>query len=94
VVVSGAASGIGRASAQHFAECGALVVGTDLNAEALGTLASDRIKVVPGDLTRDADCRRVAEAAAGLGQVTGLLNCTGWSCMARWWTCRKTCGTG
>jgi NAD(P)-dependent dehydrogenase (short-subunit alcohol dehydrogenase family) len=77
VVVSGAASGIGRASAAHFADCGAIVVVTDLNAEGLGTLADDRIHAVPGDLTRDADCRRVADAAGRLGRVTGLLNCTG-----------------
>src|SRR6185369_479287 len=70
VVVSGAASGIGRASALHFADCGAVVVASDLNAEGLATLATDRIHRVAGDLTRDADCRRVAEAAAKLGQVT------------------------
>ncbi len=77
VVVSGAASGIGRASASHFADCGAMVVATDINAEGLATLSSERIHTVAADLTHDEDCRRVADAAAGLGQVTGLLNCTG-----------------
>jgi NAD(P)-dependent dehydrogenase (short-subunit alcohol dehydrogenase family) len=77
VVVSGAASGIGRASAAHFAECGAIVVATDLNAAGLATLATERIHMVAGDLTRDEDCRRVAAAATTLGRVTGLLNCTG-----------------
>ena len=77
VVVSGAASGIGRASAAHFAECGAIVVATDLNAAGLATLATERIHTVAGDLTRDEDCRRVAAAATALGRVTGLLNCTG-----------------
>lgn len=77
VVVSGAASGIGRASAAHFAECGATVVATDLDAAGLASLASDRIHAVPGDLTRDADCVKVAETAASLGRVTGLLNSTG-----------------
>jgi NAD(P)-dependent dehydrogenase (short-subunit alcohol dehydrogenase family) len=77
VVVSGAASGIGRASAAHFADCGATVVATDLNAEGLATLASPQIYAVPGDLTRDQDAQRVADAAAVLGRVTGLLNCTG-----------------
>lgn len=77
VVASGAASGIGRASALHFAECGATVVACDLNADGLKSLATERIHVVPADLTRDADCRRVAEVAAALGRVTGLLNCTG-----------------
>ena len=77
VVVSGAASGIGRASASHFADCGALVVATDINATGLASLESARIHIAPGDLTRDEDCRRVAAAAAALGRVTGLLNCTG-----------------
>jgi NAD(P)-dependent dehydrogenase (short-subunit alcohol dehydrogenase family) len=77
VVVSGAASGIGRASARHFAECGARVVATDINAAGLATLASAGIETVAADLTRDEDCRRVAAAAAALGRVTGLLNCTG-----------------
>jgi NAD(P)-dependent dehydrogenase (short-subunit alcohol dehydrogenase family) len=77
VVVSGAASGIGRASASHFADCGATVVATDLNADGLATLPSRQIHAVAGDLTRDEDCVRVATAAAALGRVTGLLNCTG-----------------
>jgi NAD(P)-dependent dehydrogenase (short-subunit alcohol dehydrogenase family) len=77
VEVSGAAAGIGRASAAHFAECGATVVASDLNAEGLRTLASDKIHAVPADLTRDEDCRRVAAKAGALGRVAGLLNCTG-----------------
>jgi len=55
VVVSGAASGIGRASASHFAECGATVVATDINAAGLSTLASGKIETVTADLTRDED---------------------------------------
>ena len=77
IVVSGAASGIGRASAEHFVACGASVIACDLNAAGLATLASDRIHTVPADLTQAADCIRVAEKAASLGRVTGLLNCTG-----------------
>ena len=48
VVVSGAASGIGRASASHFADCGATVVATDLNADGLATLPSRQIHAVAG----------------------------------------------
>jgi NAD(P)-dependent dehydrogenase (short-subunit alcohol dehydrogenase family) len=77
VVVSGAASGIGRASALHFVASGATVVATDLDAAGLSSLASAQIHAVAGDLTRDEDCRRVATVAAGLGRITGLLNCTG-----------------
>src|SRR5437764_32293 len=77
VVVSGAASGIARACAAHFAECGAKVVATDLNVETLATLAAPSIHTVAADLTRDADAGCVAAEAAGLGRITGLLNCTG-----------------
>ncbi len=77
VVVSGAASGIGRASAEHFAACGATVIATDLNGDGLKTLQSDAIHAVEADLTRNDDCRRVAEQAAQRGRITGLLNSTG-----------------
>lgn len=77
VVVSGAASGIGRAAADHFAACGATVVACDLNGETLASLTSERIHTVRADLTQNADAIRVARTAAGLGRVTGLLNCTG-----------------
>ena len=53
------------------------VVACDLDAAGLASLASERISIVPADLTQNADCVRVAAAAAGLGRVTGLLNCTG-----------------
>jgi NAD(P)-dependent dehydrogenase (short-subunit alcohol dehydrogenase family) len=77
VVVTGAASGIGRASALHFADCGALVVGADIDAAGLATLASDRVSTVVADLTQEADCARVAELAGSLGRVSGLFNCAG-----------------
>ena len=77
VVVTGAASGIGRASAEHFAECGAVVVGADIDAAGLATLASDRIKTIATDLTDEANCARVAALAASLGRVSGLFNCAG-----------------
>jgi NAD(P)-dependent dehydrogenase (short-subunit alcohol dehydrogenase family) len=77
VVVTGAASGIGRASALHFAECGAIVVAADIDADGLASIASEKIHGVRADLTKSAECRRVAEKAASLGRVTGLFNCAG-----------------
>jgi NAD(P)-dependent dehydrogenase (short-subunit alcohol dehydrogenase family) len=77
VVVTGAASGIGRASAEYFAECGATVVGADLNEAGLKTLAGARIHTIAGDLTEEAACKAVAELAGSLGPVTGLFNCAG-----------------
>ncbi|HLW89853.1 MAG TPA: SDR family oxidoreductase [Roseiarcus sp.] len=77
VIVTGAASGIGRASAQHFAECGAKVVAADIDAKGLASLAAPQILTVEADLAKAADCRRVADRAAAEGRITGLLNCAG-----------------
>ena len=77
VIVTGAASGIGRASALHFADCGATVVGADIDVARLATLQDDRICPVRADLTRTEDCKRVADRAAALGRITGLFNCAG-----------------
>lgn len=77
IIVTGAASGIGRASALYFAECGATVVGVDIDAAGLATVAGEHIHVQKADLTREADCRTVAAFAATLGTVRGLFNCAG-----------------
>jgi NAD(P)-dependent dehydrogenase (short-subunit alcohol dehydrogenase family) len=77
VVVTGAASGIARASAAHFAAIGATVLAADVNGEGLATLTGERIHTITADLTRNADCKAVADRAASLGQVSGLMNCAG-----------------
>ena len=77
VIVTGAASGIGRASAEYLAGCGATIVAADVNAEKLATLENSHIHTVVADLTRNADCQRVAAAAAALGPIKGLFNCAG-----------------
>jgi NAD(P)-dependent dehydrogenase (short-subunit alcohol dehydrogenase family) len=77
VIVTGAASGIGRASAQRFAEAGARVVAADLNETALEDLKSENIRAIAADMTEDEQCRAVAELAASLGAVKGLFNCVG-----------------
>jgi NAD(P)-dependent dehydrogenase (short-subunit alcohol dehydrogenase family) len=76
VVVTGGASGIGRASALHFAEQGATVVAVDRNATGLAELPA-HIHSVHADITSDAGCRQAADAAAALGNVRGLFNCAG-----------------
>ena len=77
IIVTGAASGIGRASAEHFARCGANVLGVDVAAVGLACLEGDRIKTIKADLTQADECRRVAEEARSLGPVKGLFNCAG-----------------
>jgi NAD(P)-dependent dehydrogenase (short-subunit alcohol dehydrogenase family) len=77
VIVTGAASGLGRESAIHFADCGATVVAADINGAGLESIRSERIHPIVADVTRAADCKSVADKAAGLGPVTGLLNSAG-----------------
>jgi NAD(P)-dependent dehydrogenase (short-subunit alcohol dehydrogenase family) len=77
VIVTGAASGIGRASALHFAASGATVVAADIDDNGLDTLAAPNIVTVTADVASGEDCRRVAERAAGLGRISGLFNCAG-----------------
>jgi NAD(P)-dependent dehydrogenase (short-subunit alcohol dehydrogenase family) len=57
-VVTGAASGIGRATARRFVAEGAAVVGSDVDAAGLDALATelgDRFVAAPGDVTVEDD---------------------------------------
>ena len=74
-VVTGAAQGIGRASALAFAKAGAIVHATDINEAALAELAR-----TPGITTRKLDVLNdgaVKSAFAEIGQVDVLFNCAG-----------------
>ena len=77
VIVTGAASGIGRAAALRFAELDAVVVAADVNEAGLAEIRSARIQPIAVDLTDEAHCRATAGLAASLGTVTGLFNCAG-----------------
>ena len=68
-LVTGAASGIGRATALKFAREGALLVAADIDAAGLESLTSDLAAeglsavAVTGDVSRDADVRAMVGAA-------------------------------
>ena len=68
-IITGAASGIGRATALLLAREGAAVVITDINESGGHAVAAEiitqrrPIAFEPGDVTRAADCRRVTERA-------------------------------
>ena len=76
VIVTGAASGIGRASALHFAELGADVFGADRDAAGLASLP-DNVTAIEADVTNSADCQKAVEAASSRRPLRGVFNCAG-----------------
>jgi len=84
-IVTGAASGIGRATAAALAVNGLTVVGADIDEDGLsGTAdivakfdADGRFLSVPTDLTDDGDVDAVVDAAAGEGDLRFVANIAG-----------------
>ena len=83
-IVTGAASGIGRATALLLAREGAAVVAADLDeagvAEVVAAIEAEggRAAAVRCDVTVEADCRRLVEAAvASLGGLDVVVNAAG-----------------
>jgi NAD(P)-dependent dehydrogenase (short-subunit alcohol dehydrogenase family) len=68
-VITGAAKGIGRATADVFAEEGARIIGTDIDADGLDRLRADlevrgaECATVVGDVSKPDDARRMIAAA-------------------------------
>lgn len=74
-LITAAAQGIGRASAEAFARAGASVIATDINAERLADL-----KGLAGITTRRLDVLdtgAVEAAVAEIGRIDVLFNCAG-----------------
>jgi len=70
VIVTGAAAGIGRATAVRFAAEGAKLVLNDVNAESLDKVARQvngefgaTVATVVGDVSQDADAQRIVDTA-------------------------------
>ncbi len=82
-LVTGASSGIGRATALHFVREGAIVLATGRNKEALDTLAEEAgaelpLGTIDGDLTREEFRVQLVETTAEeLGGLDILVNAAG-----------------
>jgi NADP-dependent 3-hydroxy acid dehydrogenase YdfG len=78
VVVTGASSGIGAATARLFADHGWDVVGVARRADRLAELGKGTgIRTIVADLTVQADVDRVRDELASLGPLHGLVNNAG-----------------
>ena len=82
IIVTGAGSGIGRATASRIAREGGRVIGVDISQERLdelkASLASAQIEVVAGDITNDESVAKIVEAAGtridGLANIAGIMD--------------------
>ena len=73
-LITAAGQGIGRASALAKADAGAQVIATDVNADALATLAHPNIET---QVLNVRDPASIAGAVAAAGAVNVLFNCAG-----------------
>lgn len=79
IVITGAASGIGRCTAQLFAAEGAAVTLLDRDAEGLGGIARDTDgHFFEADVTDEASvARAVEQGASAMGGIDGVVNAAG-----------------
>lgn len=78
IIVTGAASGIGRQVALHLASLGAIVAACDKNALALKEITSDRIFDFEIDFTSETSINGcIKEIEEKLGFPKALVNCVG-----------------
>jgi NAD(P)-dependent dehydrogenase (short-subunit alcohol dehydrogenase family) len=76
VIVTGAASGIGRRTAELFVQSGAQVTGCDIRAVDPIT-AHGKMEVSVGDLSSEEHVRSTVDRAAGDGPLAALVHCAG-----------------
>jgi 2-keto-3-deoxy-L-fuconate dehydrogenase len=73
-LITAAAQGIGRATAEKFAAEGAAVIATDINMEVLGTLKAANLTARRLDVL---DLAAITAAAKEIGDIDILMNCAG-----------------
>ena len=84
VVITGASSGIGRATAELFAREGALVAVFARSAETLAQMARPRVLAVAGDVAHEADIERLfTDVESRFGDCDVLVNNAGMTDVAR-----------
>lgn len=77
VVVTGAASGIGRAVCERLGTAGHIVVGVDIDGDQLGKTGEEMagsFHAIEGDIADWETHERAADAAAQLGRLRGWVN--------------------
>jgi 2-keto-3-deoxy-L-fuconate dehydrogenase len=74
ILITAAAQGIGRATAETFAAEGATVIATDINMEVLGTLKAANLTTRRLDVL---DGAAITAAAKEIGDIDVLMNCAG-----------------
>ena len=77
VLVTGASSGIGRATALLLAEHGYQVLAVARREDRLADIASERIQTAVCDVTREDDVQALRDVAAKSGGVSALVNNAG-----------------
>ncbi|MBC7173894.1 MAG: SDR family NAD(P)-dependent oxidoreductase, partial [Polyangiaceae bacterium] len=79
-LVTGAASGLGLATAKKLYESGASVVIVDLPSSAGASVAKElgeRAVFAPTDVTSESDVQAAIDAAAKLGELRAVVHCAG-----------------
>ena len=97
-LVTGGASGIGKATVLELARCGARVICADINAETGAQLVKEAgtlpVEFASVDLADPASTRRCAAEVLGRhSRVDILVHAAGWAIFSRSWKTRPTTST-